>query len=152
MHATETTLRIGEVAKLVGTTARTIRYYEEIGLLPAPPDHAKGRHRTYGPADVHRLQEIVRLRDVLGVSLEELRSLLEAEEARAALRERWQHTEEEADREAILREALGHVEAQLALVRARREALDRLEEELSGKRRRLRARLRALGDSDQAGA
>ena len=138
--------RIGEVAELVGTTARTIRYYEEIGLLPAPTSHAKGRHRTYGQADVHRLHEIVRLRDGLGVSLDELRSLLEAEEARAALRERWEHTEDVADRREILDEALGHVGAQLALVRARRAALDRLERELVSKRRRIRARMRELSD------
>src|SRR3954471_14331704 len=79
--------RIGEVAELVGTTARTIRYYEEFGLLTAPPAHEKGRHRTYDGADVRRLQELIRLRDVLGVSLEELKRLVEAEEARAVLRD-----------------------------------------------------------------
>ena len=76
--------RIGEVAELVGTTPRTIRYYEEFGLLAAPPSHEKGRHRTYDDADVRRLQELIRLRDLLGVSLDELKSLVEAEEARAA--------------------------------------------------------------------
>ena len=35
--APEPSLRIGDVARLVGTTPRTIRYYEEIGLLPPPP-------------------------------------------------------------------------------------------------------------------
>ena len=134
--------RIGELAELVGTTPRTIRYYEEIGLLPTPASHAKGRHRTYGAADVHRLTEIVRLRDALGVSLDELRSLLEREEARAALRERWEHTEEAAGKRAILDEALVHVDAQLELVRARRTALDRLERELQSKRRRIRRRMR----------
>jgi DNA-binding transcriptional MerR regulator len=125
--------RIGEVAELVSTTPRTIRYYEEFGLLPAPPSHEKGRHRTYGESDVRRLQELIRLRDVLGVSLEELKSLVEAEEARAILRERWQHTEGAADRRAILQQSVGHVTAQLALVRSRREALDRLEAELAAK-------------------
>jgi DNA-binding transcriptional MerR regulator len=142
--ATEARYRIGEVAELVGITPRTIRYYEEIGLLPLPASHAKGRHRTYGEVDVHRLTEIVRMRDALGVSLDELRSLLEAEEARAALRERWQHTEDVADRREILDEALGHVGRQLALVRARRSALDRLERELESKRRRIRRRMREL--------
>jgi len=142
--ATEARYRIGEVAELVGTTARTIRYYEEIGLLPAPESHAKGRHRLYTESDVHRLQEIVRLRDGLGVPLDELRSLLEAEEARAALRERWAHTEDADDRREILEAALGHVGAQLDLLRARRKELDKLEGELVDKRRRLRARLREL--------
>jgi DNA-binding transcriptional MerR regulator len=136
--------RIGEVAELVGTTPRTIRYYEEFGLLAAPPEHEKGRHRTYDDADVRRLQELIRLRDLLGVSLEELKSLVEAEEARAVLRERWHHSEGEADREAILEQARGHVTAQLELVRSRRAALDGLEAELAAKLERLTARLREL--------
>jgi DNA-binding transcriptional MerR regulator len=136
--------RIGEVAELVGTTPRTIRYYEEFGLLAAPPSHEKGRHRTYDEADVRRLQELIRLRDVLGVSLEELKSLVEAEEARAVLRERWQHTAGDADRLAILRQSHGHVTAQLALVRSRREALDRLESELDAKLERITALLTEL--------
>jgi MerR family transcriptional regulator, repressor of the yfmOP operon len=133
MDDDEQSYRIGEVAELVGTTPRTIRYYEEFGLLTAPPSHEKGRHRTYDEADVRRLQELIRLRDLLGVSLEELKRLVEAEEARAVLRERWQHTAGDADRLAILRQSHVHVTAQLALVRSRREALDRLEAELAAK-------------------
>ena len=40
-------LRIGDVAELTGTTPRTIRYYEEIGLLPSAPERQAGRHRVY---------------------------------------------------------------------------------------------------------
>jgi DNA-binding transcriptional MerR regulator len=144
MTETQLTYRIGEVAELVGTTPRTIRYYEEVGLLPAPPTHEKGRHRTYGEGDVARLQELIRLRDLLGVSLEELKTLVEAEEARAVLRERWQHTADLADRRAILEQALGHVTAQLALVRSRRSALAGLESELAAKLERINARLGEL--------
>ena len=140
--------RIGEVAELVGTTPRTIRYYEEFGLLAAPPAHEKGRHRTYGDGDVRRLQELIRLRDLLGVSLEELKSLVEAEEARAVLRERWQHTAGDADRKAILEQSLGHVTAQLALVRSRREALDGLETELAAKLERITVLLREIDDGE----
>src|SRR5919198_5793419 len=98
MSTVARTYRIGEVAALVGTTPRTIRYYEEVGLLPAPLTHEKGRHRTYGEGDVARLQELIRLRDLLGVSLEELKTLVEAEEARAVLRDRWRRTEGAAGR------------------------------------------------------
>ena len=63
-------LRIGEVAKLAGATPRTIRYYEEIGLLPAPDAREPGAHRTYAQADVERLTELLRLKNLLGVSLE----------------------------------------------------------------------------------
>jgi MerR family transcriptional regulator, repressor of the yfmOP operon len=144
MAETQLTYRIGEVAEIVGTTPRTIRYYEEVGLLPAPATHEKGRHRTYDEGDVARLQELIRLRDLLGVSLEELKTLVEAEEARAVLRERWQHTAGLADRRAILEQALGHVTAQLALVRSRRAALDGLESELAAKLERIDARLAEL--------
>lgn len=41
-------LRIGEVARRTGTTPRTVRYYEEIGLLPAPGEREPGAHRVYG--------------------------------------------------------------------------------------------------------
>jgi len=139
--------RIGEMAELVSTTPRTIRYYEEFGLLPSA-SHEKGRHRTYGESDVRRLQELLRLRDVLGVSLEELKSLVEAEEARAVLRERWQHTAGDADRRAILEQSFGHVTAQLALVRSRREALDRLESELAAKLERVTALLREIEEGE----
>jgi len=71
-------LRIGDVASLVGTTPRTIRYYEEIGLLPAARSRPSGRHRVYTEADVERLREVMRLKDLLGLSLEELRMLLAA--------------------------------------------------------------------------
>src|SRR3954453_13806176 len=133
MPADEPRYRIGEVAELVGAPPRTTRYYEELGLLTVPPAHEKGRHRTYDDADVRRLQELIRLRDVLGVSLEELKSLVEAEEARAVLRERWHESEGAADRHAILEQARGHVTAQLELVRARRAALGGLEAELAAK-------------------
>ena len=65
-------IRIGELAELTGTTPRTIRYYEEIGLLGGTADREQGKHRCYTTADVERLKEIVRLRDLLGLSLEQL--------------------------------------------------------------------------------
>ena len=52
----EIPLRIGDVARLVGTTPRTIRYYEEIGLLPEAPARPSGRHRTYTHEEVERLR------------------------------------------------------------------------------------------------
>jgi DNA-binding transcriptional MerR regulator len=137
-------LRIGEVAERLGITARTIRYYEEIGLLPAASDRPGGGHRLYDEADVERLAEILRLKNLLGLSLDELRGLLEAEEARRLLRERWHATEDPLERREILQAAIGHVERQLALVRTRRTEIDKLEAELGDKRRRLRSRLAAL--------
>ena len=138
--ADEPRFRIGDVAERVGTTPRTIRYYEEMGLLPPPPEHEKGRHRTYGEADVHRLEELIRLRDLLGVSLEELRSLVESEEARSLLRERWHAGT--GDRRAILEQSHRHVTGQLEIVRSRRRALEQLEADLAAKLARVNELLR----------
>ena len=135
-------LRIGEVARLTGTTTRTIRYYEEIGLLPPTPQRQAGAHRLYGEAEVARLREILRLTELLGVSLDELREVLEAETARAALRDEWRSGDVGDDRRReILGEALEHVDRQLALVERRREEIASLEAELRAKRERLLARL-----------
>jgi DNA-binding transcriptional MerR regulator len=138
-------LRIGDVAKLAGTTPRTIRYYEEIGLLPAAGNRQPGSHRTYAEADVERLTELLRLKDLLGVSLEELRELVEAEDARAALRREWHGgVEDPVRRRQILEEALGHIARQLVLVRRRRDEIARLENELLARRKRVQSRLREL--------
>jgi DNA-binding transcriptional MerR regulator len=134
--------RIGEVAKLAGTTPRTIRYYEEIGLLPAAGGREPGAHRTYAEADVERLTELLRLKDLLGLSLEGLKELVEAEDARAALRREWESgVEDPVRRRQILDEALGHIGSQLELVRRRRDEIAALEAELLAKRKRVQGRL-----------
>jgi DNA-binding transcriptional MerR regulator len=137
-------LRIGEVAELTGTTPRTIRYYEELGLLAPATDREPGAHRVYDQADVERLQELLRLRRVLGLSLEELSELSAEESARAARQREWHDgVEDPVRRREILEDAIRYVELQLGLVRRRREELDELERELLAKRRRVRGRLRA---------
>jgi DNA-binding transcriptional MerR regulator len=119
----ERALRIGQVAERTGTTPRTNRYYEEIGLLPRAPGREPGSHRLYEENDVERLRELLSLKDLLGISLDELRELAAAESAR---------------------EAIGHIERQLELIRRRRKELERLEDELIAKRRRARSRLRSI--------
>ena len=77
----ERTLRIGELAELTGTTPRTIRYYEEIGLLTEHRSASRASTApTRRPTSIAS-REILRLRDLLGVSLEQLSQLLEAEDA-----------------------------------------------------------------------
>jgi DNA-binding transcriptional MerR regulator len=139
-------IRIGEVAERTGLTPRTIRYYEEIGLLPGPPERRKGEHRAYDDGDVERLTELTRLRDLLNLSLDELKQLVEAEEARAAIRERFQATDSDTERVRLLDAALPHVETQIELVRHRMDELQRLESELVAKRKSILARKRELAD------
>ncbi|MDX6467700.1 MAG: MerR family transcriptional regulator, repressor of the yfmOP operon [Gaiellaceae bacterium] len=136
-------IRIGEVAERSGVTPRTIRYYEEIGLLTGGK-RRKGEHRAYDETDVERLLELRRLRDLLNLSLDELKVLLEAEEAREGLRRRFDASESDRERLRLVEAALPHVETQLELVRRRKRDLEGLEAELVDKRKRILARRREL--------
>ena len=139
-QAPERSYRIGDVADRVGVTTRTIRYYEELGLLGTASGRTKGAHRLYTEADITRLEELIRLRDLLGLTLEELVALAEAEEARAALRNQWAESATDSERARIVEAAIPLVERQLELVRSRQERLSEFADELSEKLRSLRKR------------
>ncbi len=72
MH--EIRLSRGQLAKQSGCKGETIRYYEQIGLLPPPP-RTEGGHRMYGEEHLRRLSFIRRSRE-LGFTLKEIRDLL----------------------------------------------------------------------------
>ena len=89
-------LQIGEVARLVGVSTKTIRYYHEIGLLAEPERTASG-YRLYNAQHLLHLQRIRRLR-ALGLSLERIRAILgnsSQEEAKSTLRAALQSLVEE---------------------------------------------------------
>jgi MerR family gold-responsive transcriptional activator of gol and ges genes len=84
----EAPMTIGQLARATGATAKTIRYYEEVGVLPAAPRNG-ARYRQYSDRDVNRLLFIRRAR-ALGLSLTDIRALageLQAERC-AAMRPR----------------------------------------------------------------
>jgi DNA-binding transcriptional MerR regulator len=138
-------LRIGEVARRVGTTPRTIRYYEEIGLLGGGADRQAGRHRAYTEADVERLRKAMRLKSLLGVSLDELKELMEAEEARDARRDEWHAAgTRPRRRREILGQARADVERQLELLARRRAQIAELERELRERQALIAERLGEL--------
>ena len=141
-------LSIGEVLSLLkeefpDVTISKIRFLESEGLVQ--PARTPSGYRQFAPADVERLREVLRLKRLLGLSLEEVRELSAAEAARAARQADWHGgVEDPVRRRKILEEALTYVERQRELLRRRREELDELERELVARRRRLRTRLREL--------
>jgi len=109
--ATETSLSIGALSKATGTTVEAIRWYERVGVLPAPA-RAAGNYRAYGPAHLKRLSFVRRARD-LGFTLDQVRELLRLADERdrpcdAVDRVAREHLEEVerkiADLEALRRE------------------------------------------------
>ena len=78
-------LQIGEAANRAGLTQRTLRYYEELGLLK-PASRMEGDFRLYSAEDMDRIEYIKNLRDVLGFSLAEIRDMVAAEDVRNQLK------------------------------------------------------------------
>ena len=81
---------IEQVATTTDLTKRTLRYYEELGLLK-PTERTEGNYRRYTDEDIQRIEYIKKLRDLLGFSLNEIRSLLDTDDERAYVREAYQH-------------------------------------------------------------
>lgn len=71
---TKRPMRIGEVARQAGISAKTLRFYEAVGLLPSPP-RSEGGYRLYSEGDL-RLLRFVRTARALGLSIGEIRSIL----------------------------------------------------------------------------
>jgi DNA-binding transcriptional MerR regulator len=137
-------MRIGELAELTGITPRTIRYYEEIGLLGTEAGRQLGKHRVYTEADLHRLTQVLRLKNLLGLSLDQLLALVEAETARAGLRRELKETSDPARRRELMRQSLGHIDMQLELARSRITELQTLEGSLVERRELVLSRLEEL--------
>ena len=103
-------LQIGEVAEQLGLTPRTLRYYEEIGLL-APPSRMEGGFRLYSAADIVRLENIVQLKRLLGFSLAEIKQVVDGRLRQVAeMRDRFD------ERSLRVRERLEQIEAELQVV------------------------------------
>jgi DNA-binding transcriptional MerR regulator len=84
VKADEPYLQIGEVADRTGVTQRTLRFYEERGLLK-PPSRMDGGFRLYSDDDVGRVEQIKRMQSLLGLTLAEIKDMVEAEEVREEL-------------------------------------------------------------------
>src|ERR671929_1310388 len=79
MKASKELSRVGEVAERLGVSPRTIKYYEELGLVE-PETRSPGGFRLYGEEDVLRLERILRMKG-MGYSLAAIRELLAVRDA-----------------------------------------------------------------------
>ncbi len=136
-------LRIQEVAAELGLTARSIRYYEELGLLE-PAARSEGDYRLYDADDVERLRYIKGLRDDAGFSLAEIAQLLEDEAARARNRARFRSSDDLGERRAIVTDALARVDRQVSTIRAKADRLEAMIAEAETRRSHLLEHLAAI--------
>jgi DNA-binding transcriptional MerR regulator len=96
--------RIGEIADQLGISSRTLRYYEEIGLL-TPSGYSSGGSRRYTEVNRQRVLRIRELQAIMGFNLEEIREILHADDRLAEMRSEYRKGVSAKRREAIVREA-----------------------------------------------
>ena len=130
--------QIGGVAERLGVSTRTIKYYEELGLV-SPQNRSPGGFRLYNASDVERLERILRLKN-MGFSLAAVREFLAVRDAA-----------QEATRERVLAETTEHlrarereVEARIAKTREDLKSAEALREELRRDISLCEARMREL--------
>jgi DNA-binding transcriptional MerR regulator len=125
-------MSIGDVAELLGTTTRTLRYYEELGLV-SPSRQTVTAQRRYGAEEIERLRRIRELQTLLGLDLEEIGEQLEASDRLEGLRAEYRAGPPPERRDEILFEGLAILERLRERVLDRQERLVSFAEELEGR-------------------
>ena len=137
-------IRIGEAAQRLGLTTRTLRYYEEMGLL-SPEGRNQGGIRLYGDEELRRLQRICELKNLLGFNLVEIKEILTAEDELAELRREYFADPSDIERRTgILGRALELNERLRALVDAKATALADMRASLDERARTYKKIMREL--------
>jgi MerR family transcriptional regulator, repressor of the yfmOP operon len=136
-------LRIQEAAAEVGLTPRSVRYYEELGLV-TPAARSEGDYRLYDETDVERLKFIKGLRDDAGFSLAEIAQLLEDEAARERGHAAYHATTDPAMRLQILRDRAARYMHQMQMLRTKISRLESMVDETEARLGRTNAKIEAL--------
>ncbi len=122
-------LSIGDVAEMLGTTTRTLRYYEELGLV-CSSRQSETAQRRYGPKEVDRLRQIRELQTELGLDLDEIGEQLQAWDRLEGLRAEYKAGPAPERRDEILSEGRAILERLRAKVQARQAWLSGFAAEL----------------------
>jgi len=128
----EAYLQIGEVAERTGVTQRTLRFYEEKGLL-RPPSRLEGGFRLYSEDDVRRVEQIKRLQTLLGFTLADIKEMVEAEAVKMQIRAEYRRDAEISERKEKLAKAIEVTERQVAVIDQKLTALQDLKAHLEQK-------------------
>lgn len=137
-----TLYKIDEVATECNLTKRTIRYYEEIGLLT--PQRSEGNTRLYTRDDIERLKKIISARDVLGFSLQELQRYIEVMEMLRGQRERYRNITDLQERRQQLQQIDITLGEQLEMMESKMNTIQSFKQEAEELRQQVREGLERL--------
>lgn len=131
--------QIGEVAERTGVTQRTLRFYEERGLVE-PPERMEGGFRLYTEEDIVRIEYIKRLQDLLGFTLAEIKDMVEAEDLQKQIIATFRPDRELPARKQRTERIIDALDTQLEVVERKIDQLSELRKELRGKLKRMNKR------------
>jgi DNA-binding transcriptional MerR regulator len=137
IDADEPYLQIGEVAERTGVTQRTLRFYEERGLLK-PPSRMDGGFRLYSENDVSRVGQIKRMQSLLGLTLAEIKEMVEAEEVREELNATYRPDRPVDQRIQRVTRRIEVTQRQFDIISTKLEAMEEMREDLEAKLARYR--------------
>lgn len=129
--------RIGEVAEQAGVSTRTLRYYQELGLLD-PAGCSPGGSRRYSDRDVARLKRILELRSVMGFDLDRIGPILAAEDRLEELRAEFHRGVSRKRHKEVLAEAIAINQGMRRQVEEKMDVLRSFLAELEAKAERYR--------------
>ena len=142
-------LQIGEVAERTGVTQRTLRFYEEKGLLK-PPSRLDGGFRLYSEEDVQRVERIKDLKSLLGLSLADIKEMVEAEEVKHQLRATYRRDAEISERRYKINKAIELTQRQAGIIDQKLTALQDMNDQLEQKLALYRGWLANLDKQEKA--
>jgi DNA-binding transcriptional MerR regulator len=146
---TESGIRISGAAATAGVSARTLRYYEELGLL-TPSLYTSGGERRYTQSDLAQLARILELREVLGMNLDEIKEFLSFESRLDVLRTSYHAKKDattpqaQAEQAATVQEALELIESLAEQLNAKLARMDLFRSKLTADAQRCRDLLSEL--------
>jgi len=141
----EPCLQIGEVADRTGVTQRTLRFYEERGLLK-PPTRMEGGFRLYSEDDVARVEQIKQLQSLLGLTLAEIKEMVEAEEVREELRATYRPDLEVGERIKRYQKRIEVTQRQFDIISSKLAAMKDMKKDLEERLSRYRKNISDLED------
>jgi DNA-binding transcriptional MerR regulator len=139
----ENLLPIGKVAEKLNTTTRTVRYYEELGLI-TPFKKTPSSQRLYTAQDVEKIIRIKELHNLMGFKLSEIKTLLEIEDRLSRLKENYRLTSSTEKQLNLIKEALDLYNQLIAQVDSRITQIQQFKSELQKKKQLLLKKLKSF--------
>jgi len=140
--------RIGEIANAAGVSTRTLRYYEELGLL-SPAGHSPGGARRYSDADLARVHRVRELQQLVGFNLDEIKTIVASEDRLEQLRTEFRAGRSPDREQQIIAEFMGINDRLRTEMRQKLSRLETFLADLDARARLIRRRAKALGTAPE---